>query len=337
MPTAKKLPSGTWRVRVYVGKKDGKTITQSFTGPTKKDAERKASTFLAVTKHNDLTFGEAAEKYIEAKANVLSPNTIRTYRLHNNRLASLHGVRVSRLDSEKAQRAVDQLSRTLAPKTVASCYGFLTAVLAMFEPGTVLRVTLPERQRKETPIPTDEEVDLMIREAPSEDLRLAIQLAAFGSLRSGEACALSRDMVQKNHIHIGRTYALDDAQNWIIKQSPKTSAGNRDIPLPSPLMAQIRASNREDGRIIKYTPSSLHDAFRRLTKRLKIYPYKFHSLRHYFASMLHAKGVPDKVIAKLGGWEDVSTLQKIYQHATADKLEEASQILNDLFYDRVSS
>lgn len=337
MPTAKKLPSGTWRVRVYVGKKDGKTITQSFTGPTKKDAERKASTFLAVTKHNDLTFGEAAEKYIEAKTNVLSPNTIRTYRLHNNRLASLHGVRVSRLDSEKAQRAVDQLSRTLAPKTVASCYGFLTAVLAMFEPGTVLRVTLPERQKKETPIPTDEEVDLMIREAPSEDLRLAIQLAAFGSLRSGEACALSRDMVQKNHIHIGRTYALDDAQNWIIKNSPKTSAGNRDIPLPSPLMAQIRASNREDGRIIKYTPSSLHDAFRRLTKRLKIYPYKFHSLRHYFASMLHAKGVPDKVIAKLGGWEDVSTLQKIYQHATADKLEEASQILNDLFYDRVSS
>ena len=27
MPTAKKLPSGTWRVRVYVGKKEGKTIT----------------------------------------------------------------------------------------------------------------------------------------------------------------------------------------------------------------------------------------------------------------------------------------------------------------------
>lgn len=30
MPTAKKLPSGTWRVRVYVGKKEGKTITQFF-------------------------------------------------------------------------------------------------------------------------------------------------------------------------------------------------------------------------------------------------------------------------------------------------------------------
>ena len=335
MPTAKKLPSGTWRVQVYVGKKDGRSITQSFTGPTKKDAERKASTFLAVTKHNDLTFGEAAEKYIEAKENVLSPNTIRTYKLHASRLSSLDGVRVSRLDSEKAQRTVDQLSRSLAPKTVASCYGFLTAVLAMFEPSTVLRVTLPERQKKETPIPTDEEVDLMIREAPSEDLKLAIQLAAFGSLRSGEACALSRDMVLKNHIHISRTYALDDRGEWIIKQSPKTSAGNRDIPLPEPLMASIRASNHEDGRIIKYTPSSLHDAFRRLTRRLKIYPYKFHSLRHYFASMLHAQGVPDKVIAKLGGWEDVSTLQRIYQHATADKLEEAGKILSDLFADRV--
>ena len=337
MPTAKRLPSGTWRVRVYVGKKDGKTITQSFTGPSKKDAERKAATFLAVSKHNELTFGEAAEKYIEAKANVLSPNTVRTYRLHRTRLSSLDDVRLSRLDSEKAQRAVDQLSRSLAPKTVASTYGFLTAVLSMFEPAAVLRVTLPERQKKETPIPSDEEVDLMIREAPSEDLRLAIQLAAFGSLRSGEACALSRDMVFDNHIRVSRTYAMDERHDWIIKQSAKTSAGNRDVPLPSTLMDSIRASVHEDGRIIKYTPSSLHDAFRRLTKRLKLYPYKFHSLRHYFASMLHAKGVPDKVIAKLGGWEDVSTLQRIYQHATADKLEEAGQILNDLFANRVSS
>lgn len=336
MPTARKLTSGTWRVRVYIGKKDGKSITKSFTGPTKKDAERKASTFLAITKHSDMIFSEAAEKYIEAKSNVLSPNTIRTYKLHASRLSMLDNVRVSHLDSEKAQRAVDQISRRLAPKTVASCYGFLTAVLAMFEPGAALRVTLPERVKKETPIPTDEEVDLMIMEAPSSDLKIAIQLAAFGSLRSGEVCALSSDMVQKNHIHIGRTYALDDNQNWIIKQSPKTAAGNRDIPLPGPLMAQIRASNYEDGRIIKYTPSSLHDAFRRLTKRLKIYPYKFHSLRHYFATMLHSQGIPDKVIAKLGGWEDVSTLQKIYQHATADRMEEASKILNDLFADRVS-
>ena len=96
-------------------------------------------------------------------------------------------------------------------------------------------------------------------------------------------------------------------------------------------MGQIRAHIREDGRIIKYTPASLHDAFRRLTKRLRLYPYKFHSLRHYFASMMHSKNVPDKVIAKLGGWEDVSTLQRIYQHATQEKLDEASRIIQDLY------
>lgn len=335
MPTAKKLPSGTWRVRVYTGKKDGRSVMKSFTGATKKEAERKATTYLAITQHNEMTFLDAAESYISAKENIIAPSTIRTYKLHLRRLESLHNVRLSRIDSERAQRAVDRMSRTLAPKTVICAYGFLTAVIHMFEPSTVLRIKLPERQKQTTRIPTDEEVDLMISEAPSEDLRLAIQLAAFGSLRSGEACALSRDMVKKNHIHISRTYDLAEGEIWVIKESPKTAAGNRDIPLPESLMAQIRASVKADGRIIHYTPSSLHSAFRRLTKRLKLYPFKFHALRHYFASKLHADGVPDKVIALIGGWEDVSTLQRIYQHATAEKVEAAGQVLADLFGDRI--
>ena len=335
MPTAKKLPSGTWRVRVYTGKKDGRSVMKSFTGSTKKEAERKASSYLAITQHNEMTFLDAAESYIAAKESFIAPSTIRTYKLHLNRLEILHNVRVSRIDSEKAQRAVDRMSRSLAPKTVSCAYGFLTAVLHMFEPSTVLRVTLPERQKKPVKIPTDSEIDLMISEAHSEDLRLAIQLAAFGSLRSGEACALMKDMVKKDHIHIQRTYDLAEGEIWVIKESPKTAAGNRDIPLPEPLLASIRASVKPDGRIIHYTPSSLHSAFRRLTERLKLYPYKFHALRHYFASKLHADGVPDKVIALIGGWEDIGTLQRIYQHATSDKIEAAGQVLADLFGDRI--
>ena len=335
MPTAKKLPSGTWRVRVYTGKKDGRSVMKSFTGTSKKEAERKASAYLAITQHNEMTFLDAAESYITAKESVIAPSTVRTYRLHLRRLEILHNVRLSRIDSERAQRAVDRMARTLAPKTVICAYGFLTAVMHMFEPGAVLRVTLPERQRKQTRIPTDEEVDLMISEAPSEDLRIAIQLAAFGSLRSGEACALRREDIKAGKVMIRRTYDLAEGEKWVIKDSPKTSAGNRDIPLPDALISQMRASVHDDGYILKYTPSSLHSAFRRLTDRLELYPYKFHALRHYFASKLHADGVPDKVIALIGGWEDISTLQRIYQHATADKVEAAGQVLADLFGSRI--
>ena len=46
---------------------------------------------------------------------------------------------------------------------------------------------------------------------------------------------------------------------------------------------------------------------------------------------MHAQGVPDKVICKIGGWEDVGTLQRIYQHTTQEKMEEAGQIINFLY------
>ena len=48
MANAKKLPSGSWRVRVYDGKdQNGKDVYKSFTAPTKKQAEYLAAEYLA--------------------------------------------------------------------------------------------------------------------------------------------------------------------------------------------------------------------------------------------------------------------------------------------------
>lgn len=333
MPTAKKLPSGTWRVRVYTGKENGKSVFKSFTAATKREAERKASNYTIVVKHSELTFQDAAERYIEAKENVLSPNTIRGYKTVYKRLRPMYNIKMSRLDSERVQVVINQMSTTLSPKTIRNTMGFITAVTKMFQPDISLSVTLPEPEHKETKIPTEDQVKQMIQRAKSDDLKIAIQLAAFCSLRSGEACALQKDMVKKDHIRVSRTLVQTDSGAWEIKQSPKTQAGFRDIPVPAALMAQIRASNYPDDRIIKYTPTSLRSALNRLTKSLGFPQYKYHSLRHYFATSCHSRGIPDKVIAKLGGWEDVGTLQKIYQHATPAKLEEAADIINSLYDD----
>lgn len=31
-------------------------------------------------------------------------------------------------------------------------------------------------------------------------------------------------------------------------------------------------------------------------------PYTIHSLLHFFASIMHARGVPDKYVIEMGGW-----------------------------------
>ena len=59
MATAKKLPSGNWRVRAYDKKTDK---YKSFTAPTKKQAELMAAEYLnglRKTSENDITVEQA--------------------------------------------------------------------------------------------------------------------------------------------------------------------------------------------------------------------------------------------------------------------------------------
>ena len=117
MPTARKQPSGNWKVRVYAGKgSNGKDTYKSFTADTKKKAESLAAAYTSKNK-NPMTFGEAAEKLIAAKEHTLSPNSVRTYKIINNRLASLSLVRLDSLNSDRVQRVIDSL-HNLSPKTI---------------------------------------------------------------------------------------------------------------------------------------------------------------------------------------------------------------------------
>ena len=71
----------------------------------------------------------------------------------------------------------------------------------------------------------------------------------------------------------------------------------------------------------------IYEYFRGTMKKAGLSGFDFHSLRHFFATMMHQKGVPDKTIAKIGGWDDMNTLQRIYQHSTKKAEDAAAQIL----------
>ena len=84
MPTAKRLPSGSWRCQAYAGKDEsGKRIYKSFTAPTKKEAELMAAQYAiereTYSDEKNLLLKTAMERYNKAKENVLSPSTMRGY------------------------------------------------------------------------------------------------------------------------------------------------------------------------------------------------------------------------------------------------------------------
>lgn len=319
MATAKKLPSGNWRVLCFEGTKGGKRQYVSFTAETKKEAELKAALYLreAKPKTAEITVEQAIERYITAKTAVLSPSTITAYRsLQRTHYEQIGKQPIKKLTTEDLQLFVSDLALRVSPKTVANSYGLLVSAVTMFRPDAIFRVTLPKKAKRRKSSPTNEDVQTLFLAADGR-LKLCIALAAFGSMRRGEICALKYGDVTGNRISIHADIVRDENNNHVYKEIPKTSDSIRTVSLPPEIIGLIGSGNRDDF-IVDCTPNALTHAFMRLRNRLQI-NIRLHDLRHYYASIGAVLGVPDIYLSEFGGWKNGSDVMKeVYQNTMVD-------------------
>lgn len=333
MPKPQKMPSGNWRVRVYdYTDKDGKKHYKSFTAPTKKEAMFLASEYTldksGSGSYEDMRLSEAYARYIKSKSEILSPSTEREYiRASKRDFPKLMNVRLSRITPELVQTAVNEMAAEVSPKSVRNAHGLLYSVLKAYRPQLVLHTSLPKKTptlpEDEYLIPTSEEVAKLL-EAADERIRVPILLASAGSLRRSEVCALTLEDVTDFGVNVTKAKVEDKNKEFVIK-STKTSAGTRFVPLSQEILKEVRA-----WKYFGCTPNQIEKWFLKVTEKTGI-KTTFHKLRHYFASECHANGIPDKYIAKIGGWEDTGTLQKVYQHALRDKQDKFNNQVVTLF------
>ena len=324
MATARKLPSGSWRVRVYDGVIDGKAHYTSITGATKKEAESKAARYLdnsSARKGRSITVSDAIERYITAKSKVLSPSTIRGYRqMQGRHYDSIARKDIYKLDSEDMQIFISSLTGSLSAKTVSNAYGLLVSSIAMFRPDAVFRVTLPKKIKAKSKSPTDADIKALFNAAP-DDLKLCIALAAFGSLRRGEICALKHGDVSGCSVHVHADMVENEKNKFEYKEIPKTSDSVRTVLLPPQILA-LMPDGGKDEYLVGRTPNAVTHAFTRLRNRIGI-DVRFHDLRHYFASIGAVLGVPDTYLSDFGGWRRGSAVMKeVYQGTMKDVSDE---------------
>ena len=321
MAKAKKLPSGNWRVNLYIGTDaDGKEHFKSFTAPTKREAEYLAAEFRAKKKSvakDERKLSDAYARYIEIKRNTLSPSTVREYsRAAAHDFPELMPLRLSRITQEAVQSAVNIMAADHSPKSVRNAHGLLSAVLRMFAPEIMLNTRLPQPRKSDIYVPTELEVENLVRSIRGTELEKAVLLAAFGSLRRSECSALLISDIEGDIVHVNKAYVYDDDNNWVIKP-PKSKAGYRDVKMPPFVIERLIPA--ENGRIVNIMPVTITDYFIDVRAKFNLPHFRFHDLRHYQASILHAMGVPDKYIMERGGWKTDSTLKNIYQHTMSDK------------------
>ena len=332
------LPSGSYRVQVYDHTDvNGKKHYKSFTAPTKRQAQALAAEWKANKGNKEpenMTVHDAIGKYLDVKKAVLSPSTVRGYEgLQRNYFSGDFGLRkLDELTNTIIQVWISDLAGNLSPKTVRNAYALLTASLDMFHPDFHIQATLPARKRPELYCPSDDDVKKLLDHVKGTELEIAVLLAAFGPLRRGEICALTDKDIHGNIITVSKSMVQGPDGEWYIKQ-PKTYGSYREIEFPDFVIERISGIN---GRIVKATPSRITGRFIKAIESTDIPRFRFHDLRHYSASIMHAIGVPDQYILQRGGWISDNVMKSVYRNVIDLEAAKQNKKINEHFNDMKS-
>lgn len=315
--------SGKFRVQIGWYDNDGKRHIKSVTAATQEEARFAALEWKRKHDNADrkfrITVAAAVERYIDAKRAVLSPVTVRyygvMYKTHIEK-SPIGEIWLHDLTNTEIQIWISTLASTHSPKSVRNIYQLFRAAVEMFSPEFRFCVTLPARARLEYHCPNDEEIRRLIeavrdRFGESSDLETAILLSAFGTLRRSEICGLTREDLEGNCIHVRRSLVQDEFGCWIEK-APKTFDSGRTVELPSFVADRLR--KKKEGRIVSCKPDSITREFRMATDAAGLPAFRFHDLRHYSASIMHALGVPDQYIMERGGWTSDGVMKTVYRN-----------------------
>lgn len=347
VPKAKKLPSGSWRIQLRLG---GRSV--SVTELTEQACIKKATLLKAehiagkapVRRDTAPTLEKLLDSYIKAKKAVLSPSTVRGYEAIKRTRFLAYMDR----DPDKInwQRAVGDESRLCGPKTLRNAWALVSAALA-FNLKPVPPVTLPQVVQDEHPYLEAEQIPTFLDAMRDNPFELPALLGLHG-LRRSEMFALTWADVDLSPRHSERSEesvspslgflhvrgaVVHDADGKLVKKKEnKNRSSRRTVPIMIPrlreLLDAVPAGERK-GMILSCHPNSVYKAVNSVCNKAGLPLIGVHGLRHSFASLAHALGVPEAEAMALGGWEDPQTMRKIYTHLdAAARLKSANKISN---------
>ncbi|MEH0657555.1 site-specific integrase [Streptomyces stelliscabiei] len=185
---------------------------------------------------------------------------------------------------------------------------------------------------------------LIVGQAHHDRWAAMAELDALTGLRSGEIRGLRLDKLNflPRTLDVHQQLVYEPGQGYYF-DGLKTGAGRRTIPLNQ------RAIDLLAAYIAKYPPpasgefagliftmpggkpigeSTLDWAFKAMCSKAGAKAYRWHDLRHHYASVLIAGGENPKVVSKRLGHKDVAFTMRIYAHLFAEAEEQTRSVLD---------
>lgn len=333
------LKSGSWRVKVYVGKDEtGKNKFVSVTRLTKNECLRDAADIAIHHKEiardcRKMTLGEAINDYLESKSNILSPSTIRGYDyVRRLCLQSIMSMRIESITNNIAQKAINFEAKTKSPKTVSNIFGVLSVIMNTYCDCN-LKVSLPAKQKKDYTVLTEDQIRALILSIQGHPCEIPVLLGLMLGLRRGEILGLRSEDYdrEKKRLCVRRVMVENKNSHFVEKPTPKTYSSNRELLVPKYLADRIEKALDEDRPFNEYSAARISKTLGRICEQNGIPKVTLHDLRRQNASVMLALGIADKYAMERGGWSTPNIMKSVYQMTMSDQRVHVDNAVNNYF------
>lgn len=333
-----KTAAGSYRAnwRDVAGRQRSKTFG------TKKEANAYLADVETSTNHGTyvdphagrLPFGQYAERWLNGRSlGLRAKERVRSV-LRTHVMPRWQNIPLGKVDHLAVQTWVGELGRTLAPGTVAKVHGVLSQIMRSAVRSRLIShdptegVTRPSSYRRNaelTTISRDAFFEQLLPAVPPEHRGLVCVAGGTG-LRWGEVVGLPWSAVdlEKRVLRVVQV-AVETSGAVSIKPYPKSRAGIRSVPLPSPVVEALKHQTKTWPLVFATrtgTPPRRSNFRRQVWQpslaRAGIKGLRFHDLRHSYATWLVSDGVPINVVQRVMGHENASTTLNLYTHTPSD-------------------
>lgn len=293
-----------------------------------------------------MTFDEWSAHWLRAYA-VRRESTVRQARSHVKVIGQTFGtLPLGDIKPSAVKLWTAALQEDYKPSTVYALYRRLSHILddavhdGYLARNPCSRRTAPPMGKPAQFCPTTEQM-WHLHDAMPEHLRIAILLGAFAGLRVAEAVALRVEDVDFTR---GVVYPKEQ---WSLSGPTelKTEGSSAAVPIPRELTLMLSASVQKfpgatlvtDGHGGSVGPWIVDRAVAGIRNAMGLDEFRFHSLRHYLASLLIANGCDVKTVQARLRHSSAKTTLDCYAHMWPTKDETTRAAIGGVIAERVAA
>lgn len=289
---------------------------------------------------SNITFRSIGNAWLRMKKNSIKESTYSNYLYCMNKylMPKFGNYLIKDLQEYNFNDYVEELANTLSPRTIRSILCVLKSILYFAEEEyginiKIRKIVCPKLDLEPLTILSKKEKEKIINYCLNENSlkSLGIVICLNTGLRVGEICALKwQDIdLEKREIHIKNTlqriYIWKSNKTEIRIDKPKTKTSARTIPISTKvynILVVLKKKYKNDDYFLtgdskKYVePRNYQYTFKCILKKNQIKKYKFHILRHTFATNCIEVGMDIKSLSEILGHSNVEMTLNQYVHSS---------------------